>query len=160
MKRHSYKRVNRNVCCIEKFDGLDHGGYKCSICAGLWIHLEKYGGKSKGRSSGETLISSESWELAGTQQNWGSADLGFCPSTMQGWTNQFPSFCPLIYKMYEYPPFTHLFEYFPGGSDGKESVYNAGDLGSIPGLGRSPGEGNDNPLQYYCLENPMDIGAW
>ena len=49
---------------------------------------------------------------------------------------------------------------FPGGSDGKASVYNAGDPGSIPGLGRSPGEGNDNPLQDYCLENPTDWGAW
>ena len=39
-------------------------------------------------------------------------------------------------------------------------LYNAGDLGSIPGLGRSPGEGNGSPLQYYCLENPMDRGAW
>ena len=48
----------------------------------------------------------------------------------------------------------------PGGSDGKVSVYNAGDPGSIPGLGRSPGEGNGNPLQDYCLENPMDRGAW
>ena len=45
---------------------------------------------------------------------------------------------------------------FPGGSDGKVSAYNAGDLGSIPGLGRSPGEGNGDPLQYSCLENPMD----
>ena len=44
----------------------------------------------------------------------------------------------------------------PRGSDGKVSAYNAGDLGSIPGLGRSPGEGNGNPLQYSCLENPMD----
>ena len=49
---------------------------------------------------------------------------------------------------------------FPGGSDGKESAYNAGDLGSIPGLGRSPGEGNGYPPQYSCLENPMDRGAW
>ena len=49
---------------------------------------------------------------------------------------------------------------FPGGSDGKASVYNVGDLGSIPGLGRSTGEGNGNPLQYYCLENPMDREAW
>ena len=49
---------------------------------------------------------------------------------------------------------------FLGGSDGKASVYNAGDLGSIPGLGRSAGEGNGNPLQYSCLENPMDGGAW
>ena len=45
---------------------------------------------------------------------------------------------------------------FPGGSDGKVSAYNAGDPGSIPGSGRSPGEGNGNPLQYSCLENPID----
>ena len=49
---------------------------------------------------------------------------------------------------------------FSGGSDGKASAYNEGDPGSIPGLGRSPGEGNGNPLQYSCLENPMDRGAW
>ena len=49
---------------------------------------------------------------------------------------------------------------FPGGSDGKESACDAGDLGSILGLGRPPGEGNGNPLQYSCLENPMDRGAW
>jgi hypothetical protein len=49
---------------------------------------------------------------------------------------------------------------FPGGSDGKVSVYNVKDLGSIPGLGRSPEEGNGNPLQYSCLENVMDRGAW
>ena len=57
----------------------------------------------------------------------------------------------------------HTFNYmedFPGGSDGKVSVYNVGDLGSIPGSGRSLGEGNGNSLQYYCLENPMDGGAW
>ena len=48
----------------------------------------------------------------------------------------------------------------PGGSEGKVSVYNVGDLSSIPGSGRFPGEGNDNPLQYSCLENPMDRGAW
>ena len=46
------------------------------------------------------------------------------------------------------------------GSDGKASAGNVGDLGSIPGLGRSPGEGNDNPLQYSCLEKSMDGGAW
>ena len=49
---------------------------------------------------------------------------------------------------------------FPGGSGGKASARNAGDLGSIPGLERSPGEGNGNPLQYSCLESPMDRGAW
>ena len=49
---------------------------------------------------------------------------------------------------------------FPGGSEDKTSACNAGDPGSIPGLGRYPGEGNGNPLQYSCLENPMDRGAW
>ena len=49
---------------------------------------------------------------------------------------------------------------FSSGSDGKEFACKAGDLGSIPGLERSPGEGNSNPLQYSCLENPMDRGAW
>ena len=48
----------------------------------------------------------------------------------------------------------------PGGLDNKEPACNAGDLGSIPGLGRAPGEGNGNPLQYSCLENSMDGGAW
>ena len=49
---------------------------------------------------------------------------------------------------------------FPSGSDGKASVYNARDLGLIPGLGRFPGERNGKPLQYSCLENPMNGGAW
>ena len=48
----------------------------------------------------------------------------------------------------------------PGGSEGKASASNTRDLGSIPGSGRSPGEGNGNPLQYSCLENPVDGGAW
>ena len=48
---------------------------------------------------------------------------------------------------------------FPGGSDGKESAYNMGDLGLIPGLGRSPGGGHGNPVQYSCLENPHGRGA-
>ena len=49
---------------------------------------------------------------------------------------------------------------FRGGSDDKASLYNTGDPGLIPGLGRSPGEGNGSPLQYSCLENPMDGEAW
>ena len=49
---------------------------------------------------------------------------------------------------------------FPGGSDGKASAYNVGDPDLVPGLGRSPGEGNGNPLQYSCLGNPMEGGAW
>ena len=49
---------------------------------------------------------------------------------------------------------------FPSGSNGKHSAFSAGDVGSTPGSGRSPGKGNGNPLQYSCLENPMDRGAW
>ena len=49
---------------------------------------------------------------------------------------------------------------FPGGSDGKEFAYNAGDPGSIPGLGRYPGGGHGNPFQYSCLENPIGRKAW
>ena len=57
------------------------------------------------------------------------------------------------------PP-TLVFLGFPGGSDGKEFACKTGDLGSIPGLGTSPGGGHGNPLHYSCLENPMDRGAW
>ena len=57
-------------------------------------------------------------------------------------------------------PFSFLDKLHPGGSDGKESACNAEDLGSIPELERSPGEGNGNPLQYSCLENPMGREAW
>ena len=53
-----------------------------------------------------------------------------------------------------------IYKGFLGGSEVKASACNVGDLGSIPGLGRSPGEGNGNPHQYSCLENPMDRGAW
>ena len=59
---------------------------------------------------------------------------------------------------YSYKFRSHQIMGFPGGSEVKASACNAGDLGSIPGLGRSPGEGNGNPLQYSCLENPMDRG--
>ena len=52
------------------------------------------------------------------------------------------------------------FKDLPGGADGKVSACNSGDRGSIPGSGRSPGEGDGNPLQDSCLENPMDGGAW
>ena len=75
----------------------------------------------------------------------------------------------LKYKhVYTYTPFTCVMDFknysytqgFPGGSDGMKSAYNAGDLGLIPGLGRAPGEGSGNPLQYSCLENLMDRGVW
>ena len=54
----------------------------------------------------------------------------------------------------------HLLMGFPGGSDGKESACNVGDPGSVPGLGRSPGGGHGNLLQYSCLKNLMERGAW
>ena len=53
-----------------------------------------------------------------------------------------------------------LISELPGGSEGKQSVCSVGDASSIPGLGRSPEEGNGNPLQYSCLENPMERGVW
>ena len=56
--------------------------------------------------------------------------------------------------------YLYIYMGLPGGSEVKESAWNVGDLGSIPGLGRSPGERNGNPLQYSCLENPMEGGAW
>ena len=56
--------------------------------------------------------------------------------------------------------YIYVYICFPGSPDGKTSAYNAGDPGPIPGLGRSSGEGNGNPLQYSCLENPMGCGAW
>ena len=57
-------------------------------------------------------------------------------------------------------PYSSFSNCLNGGSEGKVSVCNAGDTGSIPGLGRSPGEENGSPLQYSYLENPMDGGAW
>ena len=62
--------------------------------------------------------------------------------------------------MYHFCLYIHLFKGFCSGSDGKESACNVGDLGLIPGLGRSPGEGNSYPFQYSGLENSMDRGAW
>ena len=56
--------------------------------------------------------------------------------------------------------YLYIYMGLPGGLEVKESAWNVGDLGSIPGLGRSPGERNGNPLQYSCLENPMEGGAW
>ena len=63
-------------------------------------------------------------------------------------------------KTTQFKLFTRDYMGFPGGSDGKASACNVGDLGLIPGLGRSPGRGNGNLLQYSCLENSMDGGAW
>ena len=64
-----------------------------------------------------------------------------------------------VWKHYLVLPFSNILG-FPVDSDGEESTHNERDLGLIPGLGRSPGEGNGYPLQYFCLENSMDRGAW
>ena len=64
------------------------------------------------------------------------------------------------YRFFAITKLNKVSQGFPGSSDGKAFAYNAGDPGSIPGLGRSPGEGNGNPLQYSCLEKLMDGGAW
>ena len=74
-----------------------------------------------------------------TELNWSEIQKGFIFS-----------FCIQMYSL----------KHFPGGSDSKESTCNVGGLCLIPGLGRSPGGGHGNPLQYSCLENPMDRGAW
>ena len=66
-----------------------------------------------------------------------------------------PGGCPEVGRW-----FAHPFVVLSAGAQMVVSVYNARDPGSIPGLGRSPGEGNGNPLRDYCLENPMDRGAW
>ena len=77
------------------------------------------------------------------------------------WQNQYNivKFKKIIIIIINKNPFIFI-SWFPGGSDIKASAHDVGDLGSIPGSGRSPGEGNGNPLQYYCLESPMDRGAW
>ena len=72
------------------------------------------------------------------------------PSSLLSWVLSYL----IMWYLYE------VIQYFPHSSVGKESACKAGDPGSIPGSGRSPGEGNGSPLQYSCLENPMDRGAW
>ena len=104
--------------------------------------------------------------------------LSITATTRKLWKTPFLCIClfSLTLNLYLYPfpsiltsGTTHLstktsilsyFHAFPVGWNDKESIYNVGVLGSIPGLGRSPGEGNGNPLQYSCLKNSMDRGAW
>ena len=90
----------------------------------------------------------------GSEGTTGVRDPGRLSGTPRSWAHPSkPTQSPL-------PRFSPHQSGFSGGSDGKKSVCNAGDLGSIPGSGRSPKEGNGNPLQYSCLENPMDGGTW
>ena len=82
-------------------------------------------------------------------------------SAFTKWINLEP-IIPSIVSQKERKQISYIYTYmgFPGGSEVKASASNAGDLGSILGSGRSPGEGNGNALQYSCLENPMDGEAW
>ena len=81
-----------------------------------------------------------------------------CPRQASGLGHKQPQpFSSFLCKYYHFPCASQC---LPGASDSKESTCNVGDLGIIPGLGRSPGQVRGNPLQYSCLENPMDRGAW
>ena len=93
---------------------------------------------------------------------WASSCLrAFAParSSFCAW-NTIPTSVHIILMIFKFCSNVTLLKGFPGGSDSKESTCNAGDLGSVPGLGRSTGEGNGNPLQYSFLENLMDREAW
>ena len=126
----------------------------------LWIRWPKYRSFSFSRSP-----SNEYSDLISFRMDW--FDLlavqeilkSFFSTTI--WEHQFFSAQPSLW-----PKLSHLYMTtgktiaFPSGSEVKASAHNAGDLGSIPGSGRAPGEGNGNPLQYSCLENLTDGGAW
>ena len=90
---------------------------------------------------------------------YSAGDLGSIPglgrSPGEGHGNPFQYSCPPPEKRG-----SKKYLDFPGGADGKASSYHAGNPGSIPGQGRFPREGNGNPLQYSCLENPVDGGTW
>ena len=117
------------------------------------VHHWKWKSFNKQISSWDTL------EL-GTEDVW-KEKLGF-----QEWEAVLNYF-GIKSKLFQWPPrpchirpLPTFLRGFPSGSDGKESAFNVGDLSLIPELGRSPGEGNGYPLQYSCLENPLDKGAW
>ena len=87
--------------------------------------------------------------------SWGGTRTRF-----YNWTVGFWLFFVHSFASFKTTDYWDLFKGFPGGSEVKASTRNEGDLGLIPGSGRSPGEGNSNPLQHSCLGNPMDGGAW
>ena len=99
-----------------------------------------------------------SWCAEATFWNWSIVDLQCCVSFW--YTVNWFSYTYTYYFSYSFPLWFITGQGFPGGSVNKESACNAGDVSLIPGLGRSPGGGHGNPLQYSYLENPGDRGAW
>ena len=102
------------------------------------------------------IVITKAMESKSTKQLQRGVRTGFSLDQAQQWISTMMS-------LLSYTIFTFLFYHqydFPGRSDGKASAYHAGDPGLILGLGGSSGEGNGNPLQYSCLENPMDGGVW
>ena len=101
------------------------------------------------------------WKVAWVlREGWGGRPASCSPTLIQCRMSGTPSHCTLRLNAQKCISLGSTFGPVPGGSDGKVSPCNTGDPGLIPGLGRSPGEGNGNPLQYSCLGNPMDRGAW
>ena len=113
------------------------------------------GPPAKGLQASLLSVSFQGITVSPGGKDLGSICCSFCPRDTHNPSNLVSKAVFLVYH------FETLQSYsFPGGSDGKVSACDAGDPGWIPGLGRSPGERNGNPLQYSCLENPMDGGAW
>ena len=109
-----------------------------------------------------------SFQLEDEQSHQGTGRDGDCRAVVQGQVatdptsvhRQINTWVRVKFKLLYYPVVTASLIWCASRSDNKASACNAGDLGSIPGFGRSPGEGNGNQLQYSCLENSMDRGAW
>ena len=120
-----------------------------------------------------TRFSVLAWRIPGTGEPGGLPSMG-SHRVRHEWSNLAAAAAVVLYlitftretkrKTVQTPfvPIHYLYQHspFPGGSDGKASACDAGDWGLIPGSGRFPGEGNGNPLQYSCPENPMDGGGW
>ena len=169
-----YKYFCISFCWVLYFFMNMHIGEKTSICslladsitflscASLWSFREKWS-----FTLHTDVKERRSWWIANKYNLYGQ----IVPEVISPhFTLQIEWFLPSAHELREenhpaglcsrFSPLPWRNRDFLGGSDSKESSYNAGDPGLIPGLGRCPGQGNGNPLQYSCLENSMDRGAW
>ena len=173
--------MNQRVHCGESWIKEEfHKGFPCgsagkeSTCnAGDLGSIPRLG-RSPGEVKGRQLPTSVFWprKFYGQRSLAGYSPCGFKESDTTEWlsldltSNLLTLIRAILAKGWEQKPDSlwsskrMLWGYFPGGSDGKESAWHAGDLGSIPRLGRSSGEGNGYPIKYSCLENPMDRGTY